>query len=84
MLSSLLVSGAFDQLSGVILGDFTDCSAGKFGVRVEDVLSERLGELRIPVAAALPFGHGRRNDPLPFGALAELDASRGTLSLWPD
>ena len=83
MLSALLVSGAFDQLSGVILGDFTDCPPGRFGVRVEDVLAERLGALRIPIAAALPFGHGRRNDPLPLGVLAELDASQGTLTVGP-
>ena len=79
MLSALLVAGVFERVSGVVLGDFTDCSPQPHGVSVEDVLAERLSMLGVPVAAGLPVGHGRTNQPLTLGLDAELDATAGTL-----
>jgi muramoyltetrapeptide carboxypeptidase len=82
MLSALIASGALDSIGGVLVGEFADC-IGRFGVSVEDVLRERLERLRLPVLAGFPFGHGRRNDPLPLGLPAELDASQGTFTVCP-
>ncbi|MFO7181722.1 MAG: LD-carboxypeptidase [Pseudomonadota bacterium] len=81
MLTALLVSGALDRVAGVVLGDFTDCSAGVHRVSVEAVLAERLGTLRVPVLAGLPFGHARPNVPLPLGMPARLDADTGCLTV---
>jgi muramoyltetrapeptide carboxypeptidase len=83
MLSSLIVAGALDAVAGVVVGALTDCSAGKWSVPAEDVVRERLACLRIPVAASLPVGHERRNDPLVLGASAWLDATQGKLVVWP-
>lgn len=80
MLSALLAAGAFDAVAGVVVGDFTDCPDSR-GVAVADVLAERLRTLRVPVAAGLRFGHGDWNEPLPFGPVATLDASNGTLQV---
>jgi muramoyltetrapeptide carboxypeptidase len=79
MLTALRLSGALERVSGVVLGDFTDCSPAPHGVPVEAVLEERLGELGIPVARGLPAGHGRLNHPLLLGATVSLDASAGNL-----
>jgi muramoyltetrapeptide carboxypeptidase len=83
MLSGLIVSGALDSIAGVVVGALTDCSSGKWSVPADVVVRERLSVLRIPVAAELPVGHARRNDPLLLGAPALLDASRGELVVWP-
>ncbi len=79
MLTALHLSGALERVSGVVLGDFTDCSAAPHGVPVEAVLEERLGALGLPVAKGLPAGHGALNYPLRLGANVALDASAGTL-----
>lgn len=75
MLSALFVSGAFSGLAGVIVGDFTDCSAGPHGVPIEAVLEERLATLGVPVLAGVGFGHGRPNAALPFGLGARIDGA---------
>ena len=81
MLTALLQSRALEGIGGIVLGEFTDCSAGKYQVPTEQVLRERLCGLGVPILADLPVGHGRRNVPLRLGAQAHLDASRGTLQL---
>jgi muramoyltetrapeptide carboxypeptidase len=80
LLTSLFQAGHFDRVSGVVLGDFTDCPPSRH-VEVREVLVERLACLRVPVAAGLRFGHGAWNEPLPFGVAATLDAARGELLL---
>jgi len=77
MLSTLLAGGHLGALSGVLLGDFTDCAPGSDGVTAEDVLRDRLGSLGIPVLAGAPVGHGPRNLPLVLGRRCLLDGERG-------
>jgi muramoyltetrapeptide carboxypeptidase len=74
-LSTLEVGGYFAGLSAVVLGEFTECGPGPDGVRVEDVLRERLGRLGVPVVAGLPVGHGRTNEPVILGGRARVEAS---------
>jgi muramoyltetrapeptide carboxypeptidase len=80
MLTALIDSGLLDGVAAVLVGDFTDCSAGKYHVPAEVVLRERLGRLHVPVLAGFEFGHGRWNEPLLLGAMAHVDASRGVLT----
>jgi muramoyltetrapeptide carboxypeptidase len=79
MLTALLVGGHLERVSGVVLGDFTDCPASN-GVETTTVLAERLTTLRVPVASALPVGHGAVNTPLALGMAVTLDTSTGTLT----
>lgn len=79
MLTGLAQAGHFDRAAAILLGEFTGCSAGKFGVATEDVLAERLSTLPLPVLAGLPVGHGNRNSPLLLGGLARLDLPAGLL-----
>jgi muramoyltetrapeptide carboxypeptidase len=81
MLSALLASGTLDRLVAIIVGDFIDAQAGKYGVAVEDVLRERVRGLGVPVVAGFPVGHGKQNVPVHFGTSAAVDATAGVVTL---
>jgi muramoyltetrapeptide carboxypeptidase len=83
MLSSLLASGVCDRVTGVVVGDFSDCPDGPHRVPLRSVLSERLSSLGVPVATGLHFGHERLNDFVQLGVHAELNADAGQLRVIP-
>lgn len=66
-LTTLIEGGHFDAVSAVVVGEWTDCTPGPDGVRVEAVLRERLGRLGVPIVAGAPIGHGRYNAPVVMG-----------------
>jgi muramoyltetrapeptide carboxypeptidase len=80
MLTSLMISGALDRVSAVVVGELTDCSSGPYGVSALDAVRERLLELGVPVLSGLAIGHGRHNAPLVLGAPARV--SDGCLALF--
>lgn len=69
-------SGAFAGARGFVLGDFLD-AAPPAGAdwSLDDVFTEVLGPLRVPILAGLPIGHGRTNLAVPLGVRARLTAS---------
>lgn len=80
MLTALRTGGHLDAIAGVVTGDFTDCGPSH-GVSVAEALRLCLGDLPVPVATGLRFGHGRHNEPLPVGLPVTLDATEGVLTL---
>jgi muramoyltetrapeptide carboxypeptidase len=80
MLTSWRNADAFHGVRGVVLGAFEQAQAGEDGTSAQDVLSERLSDLGIPVASGLPAGHVDDNLELPLGTLVTLDANRGELN----
>lgn len=81
MLTALLAGGHLSNVAGVLLGDFIDCSAGKFHVPVQDILYERLSSLAVPIVDNFPSGHGKRNRPLVLGASARISGPEVRLTL---
>lgn len=82
MLTQLRRCGALDGLAGVAVGQFTDCADG-WDTTIADVLTERLGDLGVPVLGGLPIGHGVGQLTVPVGTRAVLDADAGTLTVAP-
>jgi muramoyltetrapeptide carboxypeptidase len=87
MLTQLLRSRWFDQVTGVVVGEFAptrDASPRSSGLAAA-VIADRLAALRIPVLTDVAVGHGPRNLALPLGAAVTLAAgppgTPGTLSL---
>ncbi|MFY1681191.1 S66 peptidase family protein [Micromonospora sp. WMMD730] len=82
MLTHLRRAGVLDGLAGVAVGQFTDCADG-WDTTVVDVLTDRLGDLGVPVLGGLPIGHGPGQLSVPVGTSATLDATAGTLTVAP-
>ena len=85
MLMHLRRLGAFEEISGLVLGEFTNVkdSATPFGFTLEDIFREHTDGLDIPVIMSAPFGHGAKLWPLPIGQKATLmcDHSRCQLAI---
>ena len=67
-LTQLKFAGLLDNLAGVILGDFRQCShVNDLGPDIEDVLENIFSTFKYPVFKGFPGGHQQLNLPLPFG-----------------
>ncbi|OWQ86259.1 hypothetical protein CDN99_20710 [Roseateles aquatilis] len=75
LLCQLRLSGALNDIAGVLLGSFTDAESS------DDVLADYFGELGVPVLAGWPSGHTTPNLPLPIGVEVTMDVEAGTLSV---
>ena len=78
MLTQLRRSGYLDGVAGIVTGTFTGCGPRE---AIESVLTERVGDLGVPVLGRANVGHGCPFQALPIGIAAELDADAGTLTL---
>lgn len=77
MLGSLVDSGRFAKLSGILIGSLSAVTFGgvEDAARLRLVLRARLEPLGIPVALGLPAGHRGPNATLPVGARAAWDGA---------
>jgi muramoyltetrapeptide carboxypeptidase len=87
MLTQLLRSRWFDQVTGVVVGEFSPVpgAAPTASGLAGTVIADRLARLGIPVLTDVAVGHGPRNLALPLGAAVTLAAgppgTPGTLTL---
>lgn len=83
MLLQMRRLGVFDEIGGLILGQFGDVpeTGRPFGLSLEDIVREYLDGRDIPVVLNAPFGHGDQLFALPVGAMATLDTTQPALIL---
>lgn len=84
MFGHLRVSGALNQISGLIVGQFTnvkDNDKNPFGFTLEDVIREHTDGLDIPVLMDAPFGHGADLPTFPIGAPVTLKVGETSATL---
>jgi muramoyltetrapeptide carboxypeptidase len=84
MLSTLKLAGKFDDVNAVILGCFTRRRGEQKwsdDMSMDHVLKDYFANLGVPVLKDFPVGHVKYNTTLPIGAEAELDATKGTLTI---
>jgi len=67
--------GILKQISGIVLGEFTNCNPAKDGTTVEQVVRDHFKDLNIPVATGYPAAHGKRNFPFVHGKNTTLEVS---------
>ncbi len=75
-ITQLRQAGIFDQINGLILGQFLDCGNVE---AVGEMVLDHLGRYSFPILAGLPFGHGEANDVLPLGLPYTLNTYDGIL-----
>jgi len=78
MLYSLKRAGYFDNLNGLIVGDFTDLrkNTTPFGRNLKELILDIVNEYEIPVVFGFPAGHGEKNFPMILGREIELIVSK--------
>jgi muramoyltetrapeptide carboxypeptidase len=83
-LSHLRQAGKFQEVVGILLGDFPDCESPSGTETVEDVARRILSPLGIPVVWGAPVGHTPRPMlTLPLGIHARLVAPAASLKAPP-
>src|SRR5690349_20925930 len=78
MLTQLRRSGYLNGVAGIVAGTFTGCGPPE---TIQDILTERLGDLNVRMIAWANVGHGGLFQAFPYGIAAELDAATATLRL---
>lgn len=86
MLNQLWQNGLLKRVSGIILGEFTNCdddeADGVNDFTLDDVLRHYARISRKPVIKGMPSGHGKYNFFLPLGVHAVMNADiNGSASL---
>jgi len=85
LLTQFCLSGKFNGVSGIILGDFSNgqLSSKKDQLRLHESVWHRVLELvknpEIPIWGRFPTGHGRRNMALPVGAHCTMNSIETSL-----
>nr|WP_319399976.1 LD-carboxypeptidase [uncultured Carboxylicivirga sp.] len=76
MMQNLRLSGFLKQLSGLIVGQFTEMKDNdeKFGLDAFEIIKEAVGSYDYPVIFGFPAGHGSINMPLILGKRINLSA----------
>ena len=65
MLNNLRMSGVLDRLSGVIVGQFTDCDDDlKMGCTLQETIRKIFADYDYPVIFNAPYGHVDNNMPI--------------------
>jgi len=78
LVTQLLRAGWFDDVRGIVLGQFTDCGPV---ASVRALMRDRLVPLAVPTLWDAPVGHGPENIAIPLGVSASIDGDAGTLVL---
>lgn len=83
MLHQLKHAGKLDAAAAVVFGEFPDCGPFEGGpsLTTEEVLADVVADMRVPVLAGLPIGHGRETLTLPIGVRTTVDADEATLTV---
>ena len=82
MLHNLKLGGLFDNLAGLIVGQFSDYDEDPtMGSVVYELIAGIVAEYDYPVCFDFPAGHTSDNMPLVFGVNAELEVGENSLAI---
>jgi len=83
MLTHLKLAGVFDEISGLILGNFRKCLAEEpdLSFTLEEVFDQHFKGAKFPVYYGAQIGHTTNKFTVPIGVKIEMNADNGTFRL---
>ncbi|MDG1334197.1 MAG: LD-carboxypeptidase [Crocinitomicaceae bacterium] len=83
MLTQLKLAGVFNQISGLVLGNFRKCVPEEphRSFTLEEVFEQHFTEIDIPVFYGAQIGHTRNKFTVPVGVKVRMDADAGTIEM---
>ena len=83
MLMQMKLNGVFDQVNGIILGNFRKCFAEEpeHSFTLEEIFEDYFMNHPVPVFYGAQIGHTLNKFTLPIGADVLMDATNGTIQL---
>ena len=82
MMYNLKLGGLFEKLSGLIIGQFTDCEEDpEMPLPLYETIADLVSNYDFPVCYHFPVGHVTFNLPMPCGAKCNLDVSEEGVEL---
>ena len=84
MLTALSLNGVFDQITGLVIGNFSHSRPFAPSFSMSEVMTNQVKNLKIPVLKGLMIGHIKDQATLPIGARVSLDADRQQLTVQGD
>jgi muramoyltetrapeptide carboxypeptidase len=84
MLNQLRLAGKYEECSGIVVGQCSDCGFGDsrvWDLSLTEVLEDFFGKLGKPVFYGFQFGHTYDQITLPLGINAEMDADKGSITI---
>jgi muramoyltetrapeptide carboxypeptidase len=75
MMMAMKRAGKFSKIKGLIVGGMNDMKDNiiPFGKTAEEIISEYVNDLKVPVAYNFPSGHIENNNPIIFGKEVSLN-----------
>ena len=83
MLTQLKLAGVFNQISGLVLGNFRKCDPEEpeRSFTLEEVFEQHFSDAGFPVFYGAQIGHVRNKFTIPVGVRVKMNADRGTIEL---
>ncbi|MBT3383696.1 MAG: LD-carboxypeptidase [Prolixibacteraceae bacterium] len=83
MIHQLKLAGKLDNLTGLVLGDFSEMKDNKspFGKTIQEIIFDAVKDFDYPVCFGFPAGHNKKNLALAFGKIWELNVDEKEVNL---
>ncbi len=76
MMLHLTQAGSFNGVKAILLGDFTFADKPEEVQKIDAILQDFASATSVPAFRIRDIGHGKLNNPLPFGVKAEIFSTR--------
>ncbi|PSL40649.1 muramoyltetrapeptide carboxypeptidase [Planomicrobium soli] len=85
MLNQLRMARKFDEVAGIVIGDFKNPEPKKpeKSLTLDQVFDDYFSDLKVPVVKGFKIGHCEPHFSVPLGAKARLDGDGKTLTILP-